>query len=505
MVRAVLEHVAAAPDATRAVEALLDDLSAHERERVLSAHRTTVDRLLPPLSRAEADAVLETQYVECMGALAAIRGRSRLVTLAIDDTHEKTGSKYLNGGYSFTSVGQKIKWERSFKYPAVCDVTHQLFLGCVHRDRRLKEAEKRSMRPWLRDVIRKIHVVREAGSQVALVEADRFYFTAEFFASGYLGLLDPGAPARDQPRVIVPRKFTREKLKFKWNYLLDESAPQVFEETLKLSPYVTPALKRRCEGNFEPTSDACFLVPYACVALADEYAPGAPRTLGQLREEARHVHERISTLGREVTRAEGAYFAHYAKFSSKRPARPTSRRPRKRFHDAADARLYHECLRLGSRLAWWKREKTKLLKALTFFAVSVRPGEAPGDRPEYFLALARDYRDRWGIENGFRDVKQEFLRPVRSRKPTRRQLNLVLGMTLYNAWHVERARVALRRYRESAWNKVPWDPRRPHKRRRLEQEVSNLPTAKGYLIRAWTFGVLTLLKKRIERVLMNLS
>jgi hypothetical protein len=66
------------------------------------------------------------------------------------------------------------------------------------------------------------------------------------------------------------------------------------------------------------------------------------------------------------------------------------------------------------------------------------PGEDPSTTPGTFVALAKEYTIRWGIENGFNNIKHVFLRKIRSRKPTSRQLELMLAMMLHNDWQVER-------------------------------------------------------------------
>ncbi len=492
--------LAAAPDRDETLERALEIFNPSTKVSPLAVHRTTADAMVPRLTRAEMDGVLGQEYLAGMAELDALRARSPAVTLVIDTTGERAAARHLNGAFSYINVGQKKTWERGFKFPSIYDATHQLFVGCHHADYRLREDQKRALRPWVEDLRVKVATVREAGSTVAVIEGDRYYFAGEFYAASYFGMLDPGAPAREQPHLVVPRKFTREKDHFKWNYLLDPAQPEVFRDFLNLSPYTHPALVGQCATAFAKGDKGQYQVPYACVAVVDEYGHKDPRTLAEVREEARKVQAGIEECTAALPAAEAMYLAHYLEVEKKKGVVPGHGRGAKRanFKDVDDERLYRECIRIQDALKSWKKKKADLLEALMFFAVSLRPGEDPAKHPAMFLALARDYHERWGIENGFRDVKHLFLRPGRSPKPTRRQFRLLVGMLLYNAWHLQRMREMLELYRVPAWNKRPYDPRRFHVRRKLEQEFGDVRSARSYLIQLWTSGIKDLIEKRFK-------
>jgi len=149
------------------------------------------------------------------------------------------------------------------------------------------------------------------------------------------------------------------------------------------------------------------------------------------------------------------------------------------------------------RLERWRKEKATLLNTLMFFAISLMPGDDPVANPSVFVAFARDYHQRWGIENGFRDVKGRFLSKGRSRKPCMRQFRLVLGMMLYNRWEVERKRMARAGFGEDPLVDLAFFETRAWIRRKHEQETPRLPTAVGFLVRAWREGILSLVKRLI--------
>ncbi len=498
ILRETLETIARAPDPLGTMECVIAALNPEQDHTILGTHRTTVDSLLPRWSKAEADTFLARDYSTKLAHLEVQNAKSKRITMTIDDTHEGTRSRFLNGAYSYIQVGQKQTWERGFKYSCIYDATHQMFVGCLHHDYHLTVEEKRSLRPWIQELVSKVDIARQAGCEVAVIEGDRSYFAGEFFAAATLGHLNPGTPPREQPRVVVPRKFTREKEKFKWAYLISRDRPAVFLEHVGLDPYSHPALKTECQATFERADNYQYMIPYACVAVVDEYTRKHSRSLGKVRNRARATQSNLERLERDLTATLHSYKSHHATFSTRRPGNPLRGRSRETFHDAKDKYLYQRAQVLARRLNTWKEEKTSLLNTLMFFAVSLRPGEDPTRHPRMFQALARDYHERWGIENGFRDVKQVFVRSVRNRKPTRRQLNLVTGMVLYNHWHTRRLLEALESYRKTASNRVPWHPRRPWIRRKLEQEINGVVSARAFLVEIWGLGVRSCIKKRIE-------
>jgi hypothetical protein len=132
-----------------------------------------------------------------------------------------------------------------------------------------------------------------------------------------------------------------------------------------------------------------------------------------------------------------------------------------------------------------------------FFAISFIPGDDPVTNPSSFIDFAKDYHERWGIENGFRDVKARFLSKGRSRHPCMRQFRLVIGMMLYNRWEVERKRTVRAGSRDDAEAALAFFEARAWIRRKHEKECHHLPTAVGFLIRNWGEGILSILKAQI--------
>jgi len=478
------------------IHEVAEALNPETHPHALTVHRTTVTSMIPQADRAQLDDVLENHYMKCMDELEAIGAKSNALFLAPDDMSEKVRSKYYNGNYSYIVVGQTSTWQRGFVYPTEYDSTHQLFMGSRHRDYRLIDSEKKGFRPWLKDIMEKTKMARELGIEQVLIEGDRAFFTGELFATAHLGMIDPHASPGCWPRVIVPRKFTREKDDYKWEYLLDSTKSQVFIDYINMSPYVFPALKDSCEKKYLKNKCGCFQVPYTCVAMVDEYGARQKRTLEEVRARARVVQDGIERETKNLT-----YLISEYKMLSKTGKTGNTKDPsfgrgrrRKKFTSDKEKRAYAACYMCNARLERWKKERAALLKTLMFFCISLLPGDDPVANPSMFMAFARDYHARWGIENGFRDVKERFLSKGRSKKPCMRQFRLVLGMMLYNRWEVERKRVARGDLDEEP-SKVRWFFQdRGWVRLKHEQECRHLPTAVGFLVKTWCYGILSIVK-----------
>jgi hypothetical protein len=473
----------------------IERLDSANKKSLFSVHRTTVAEMIPHADRSELDKCLAEQYKECMIELEMIGTKSNALIIAGDETHEKVRSKYYNGNFSYVVVGQTSTWQRGFVYPTEYDATHQLFMGSRHRDYRLIDSEKKGLRPWIRDVTAKCKLARELGIDQIIIEGDRTYFNATLFALAALGKIDPGTIPGHQPRVIVPRKFTREKDEYKWEYLLDTKRKQVFTDYIGLNPYNNPALKAECESTFTRAKNYHLLIPYTCVATVDEYGSRKKRTLEDIRSKAMKIQASIDHETASKPELIKVYMEISTQENKKVPQEPSFGRgaKRQRFKSDKERRAYEACFKCHALLEKLKKEKASLLKTLMFFAISRVPGDDPDANPSMFIAFAHDYHERWGIENGFRDVKERFLSKGRSRQPCLRQLRLILGMMLYNRWEVKRRKSACVRKSEKNDRAPSTSTPRPWIRHKFERECTCLPTAVGFLVTAWCAGILSLL------------
>ena len=503
IISAILEDITSAPDREEALAQARREFDPQKRETPLKVHRTTVEDLLPALTEVELNSVVEDQYVEEMTVRDASGAKSPKVTVVIDATAESVVTEHPNGTFTAVKVGGKAKWEDGFQYPCLFDATHQMFLGAYHRGKVAASAVKARDLPLDVQALQGASAtVARTGSKVALFEADRGYFKGDLFAAATLGFLSPEESPGEQPRLIVPKKFGPDKAKATWEYLAGSDQPAVFVDHIKAFPRANSPLGEACAASFERTKDGGYDVPYACVALAGDGRQDNDSALAEVRAEARAVQEGIEHSEKAQQAAEAEYLAHRKKATGKEGHKPGYGRGarRKKFDDSEDERLYHECFRRREEQKKWAGKKIALMLAVFFIAVSLRPSEDLTGNANMFVRLARDYCQRWGIENGFRDLKHAFLRKIRGAQPTRRLLNLVLGMLLYNRWHGERCRELLASCREVAWNKKPYDTRRPWNRRKLEQDIGGAVSARSFLIRVWASGIKNLIQKKLKGI-----
>lgn len=487
-------------DVNSIISLILEEYNNQSHKNILSVHRSTVDSMLPELSKSEQDQLLEQNYIQKMDALNSFHAKSKHVILCIDETPETIHTKYQNGTLQYTHVGQKSTWEKGFEYSTIYDATNQLHLGLLHQDRYYTETERSEIRPWIQQLQKKIGVVNDAGSEVTLIEGDRGYYCSEVFGLAYMGYFNNHNGNGTSPRVLIPRKFTREKENWMWEYLLDDTRGQVFKDYVSSNPYLEPRLKAQFGGVFKRDSRGLYLIPFACIVLIDEYTAGHKRSFSDIRLECQKIQESLDNTKTALTLAENEYLAYLISKDPKASLKICYGKGRKRtkFHDSIDQSKYRRCFLLHTQLEGLQKKRTELLQSTLLMCVSLRPHEDPTRHPEMFVAFARDYHERWGIERGYEDVKLQFTRDVRSRKPTHRQRSILIGMLLYNNWHVDRLRLMLENYRICSPRRVPWDPDRPWIRRRLEQSYSHLYPADRYLLSFLGILIGILIKKKIN-------
>ena len=498
IVYATVLGIKSARDGDAALEMALAIFAPENAENPIGVHRTTVDGMLPALTNKEMDDVVKNQYKAIMAERKKDRAQPPKILLTFDSTSERVAAAHPNGTFSYVKPGGQAAWVPGFNFPSCYDATNQLFVGCCHQDPSAEYSiATKSLPPVVGEIRDKVATVTETGSDVTVIEADREYFKGDVFAAASLGLLSPEGARGAQPRAVIPRKFHSEKKTFTWEYLLDDTRSQVFVDYVTAAAPPESPLGNACEVAFEKNDKGHFLVPYACVALVGEWGQAGSTDLAELRAQAKNVQSGIGKGEKELAAAEDAYVAHYQAAKGKDRAKPSYGRGAKRtkFADAGDEGFYRECFRLHDELNQRLEKKASLLSMIVFMAVSLKLGEDPAAHANMFLQLARDYHERWGIESGFQNVKGAFLRKVRSAKPTRHQFNIMLGMLLYNWWHGERSREILDAVREGAWNKVSWVPHRPWVRRKLEQEVCGVVSARSFLIRTWASGIISLIQK----------
>jgi hypothetical protein len=305
----------------------------------------------------------------------------------------------------------------------------------------LDDERRPGINPWINELGDAVAIVQSTGGNVVCIEMDRAFFKPDVFALASASKLVPGGNEGKPVSVITPRKFGPEKDAFKWKYLLETKRGQVFVDIMNAKPNKYPGLKElvaNANDVIATKPDGSVDVRYACVALVDEYGTKKPRTLDERRGEARKVDESLRNTTKDLETTEREYMAFQIANGNEEAKIPGHGRGRKRekFNGNTERVLHARCLSLQASKKRLECQKTNILAALVFFAISLFPGENPLVSMTTFIEIAREYHARWCIENSFRVVKWSFFRRVRSRKPTKRQLALVLGMMLHNFWRV---------------------------------------------------------------------
>ncbi len=482
----LLEKIAVIEDKTTMIQRLMKISSPKAIHSSLSAARTTIQTHIPCITKTQLDRQVEENYRQQMQIRQKHKAHSSKVILAIDNTHDRATSKYPNNQHSYIRIGQRKTWERGFNYSAIYDTTHQSYLGFLHLNNHKVKNNQRSFQPWINHLQSKIAVVENSGSNVELIEADSGYYNSELFALSYLNRLRGFDASEQFLRVITPRKFTREKAKSKWNFLLSQTSTPVSVQSMNLNYYCPELLRKACESKSIPKVDEIFQISVAQVVLVDEYGSRSKRSLEMVKIQASSLQNMMENVTEQLAASESKYLKFKARYSRKKAKFVYNRkRRRKKFKYEEEKILFDKCYELSQQLTKLKQEKENLLHSVAFFYISIGSNENPNRYPIKFIKYAQDYHERWGIENGFRDIKYKFLYKSRTQKPTRRQFYWTLGLIFYNHWQTHKCITYLQNERNRVHKIVPWDSRRSHIRKKFEKSKQSNWTAKAYLLKVW--------------------
>lgn len=483
------------------LDLLISEFSPENHNKPLSASRSTMQVHLPQLTKAQIDERVEEDYCKCISKLKECKAQSPKGIIAIDMSHEASKSKNKNNQHSWVRIGQRMTWEMGFNYSSIYDSTHQLFLGMMHRNEHNPKEKARTYFPWIKDLRKKIALMESQGTEVELIEGDRGYYRTQLFAVSHLGLLKPHDPGGGFVRVVVPRWFHDHKNAKKWEFLMNPKSKQVMKKHMALNFYSPYELIDACKEAGLTRKDSLYQIPVAQVVAIDEYNNKKNRTFKELREEAVKLVEKKKKLRERLQDTETQLLDIQRKngLEERLPAYKSGS-IRKIFKICKEKQLYFKCLRLKNQLKGFKHKKESIVNSMGFFYVSLKPGEDPERYPEMFIKFVKDYHERWGIENGFRDTKQNFKMKSRSQKSTRRQFLFCLGLILYNHWQVTRRLDLLQQERKRVHNIVPWNSRRPHVRKKLEKQVHTKWTAKSYLVQLMGVSLNLCMKTILSKV-----
>jgi hypothetical protein len=479
----------------------LAELSPDLHLKPLSASRTAVSDNLAQDTKKNLDKKLQKNYITSMHHLATFNARSKEIILAIDGTPEEARSKYLNGQYSYVNIGQKNTWKRGFNYSGVYDTTHQLFISCPHKNYHKSKHEQGQLQDFIIQLQNCCRVVEEAGSSVKNIDGDRGYYDAELFAAAYFQQFSKFCRKPYDVKVIVPKKFTREKADKKAAFLDNPESTIITKSTINLSKYTHPALIGMCKTMEIPKEKSLYKIPIIEVAMIDDYSQKSHRNLDQLKLEWKTTKNNLQTSKERLERLQNGYVSLQKQEKIKEPKKITklTKRKRRLFKTVELCAVYYRIYNTMMYIKKLENNQRKILQSIIFFTISTTPNEYISSESVKFIQLAKAYHERWGIENGFKEGKSKFIRSVRFRKSTKRQWNLEIGMMLYNHWHVCRMAKMLAIKRKTIWNYVPWDPQHPFFRRRIEREHGAVLSAEGYLLHILEYGVKLQLQNVFEK------
>jgi len=478
---------------------LISLFSPKNRSKIFSASRTSCNNNFPKETKHQLDQRMQHSYQQSLRDLNEINAKSKEIMFSIDTSSDLTSSKYLNDQYSFSVVGQQTIWKRAFTYSGIYDNTHQLFISFKHQNYHKSKHKFGDVQDFIKQIQEATKTVYNSGSRVKFINADRGYYDAELFAAAHLNEISALCPKNHKVSVITPKILYKNKEGQKRMFLENGTISQVNLTTLGLSKYTHPALIEKCKQFGLKPKDSIYRVPVVEVVLVDEYSKKTNRSVEDIRQEWKRINSNLTSTKNRLKILEIRFLIEQiaAGISDPKPVPTKGKYKRKNFRTRELKWIYDEVKTTRKYLKKLNKQKTKCLKALSFFTISITAKDVQNFKPAKFIQLAKLYHERWGIENGFRDEKMKFLGSCRLRKSTGRQYKYLIGLMLYNDWHVQRMKEMLQKERKRAWNKKPYDPRRPYLRRKFEQKYCRVLSAESYLLQTLFAG----LKQRLSRIM----
>lgn len=315
--------------------------------------------------------------------------------------------------------------------------------------------------------------------------SDRGYYDGRFFAYAYFREFECGCRQSKPLRFIVPKKYPRGKEEKKRAIFEDPNYPEIKLSSIQLNWRCEPHLRNLCGYYNVPYSDGYYHIPMVEVVCTRLWDDGAPLSFRDAKKRYFQYKEEEQGAVRAVAAAEEAYvsYMNYLGFKKQKAPLTHGRGCRVKIRIPKQYVLLMCLKKARERLCRIRSSLQTLMDSVSVICVSMVHDEVFHEHCYEWLYCARRYRERWAIENGFRDIKKSFLLESRSRKPLIRFSRVVVGMRLYNLWHVSRLREMVRRKRVRNPRYIPFDPKVRHLRRRVEREYGSVLSARGYLLR----------------------
>lgn len=478
--KAVLEQ----PDPTRTLESIVEVYGRENSPAMLSTSPPTLSKYLDRCSIHHGQTLLTNQVHRIQGLLRKKGLWPGKVHLSLDPTDEPYHGKYHNQYTNWGLVGQQNTYRRVFKGLGIYLNPPQLLATYVPVPIKTQDPARREVPAWIleaRRVITDLHAVHTA---VPLITYDRGFYSAFAMALAHVGEIVPELPLEENPRLFCPKKFWEDVVAYKWRFLLDPEAPVVKEEPMQLTYYDERLLGTHVTVFPRNEKGDHRLVPTWTVAGFDVYSEKKkPKSLDWARREASRVNEGIRAAIEAKRAAEEEFRRYTREVLGVERKMPAYRGPgRTKFKFSGERKRYRACKLAHARLQRWREKKTALCKRLALFTASKRRGErVTGDDP-VFTSLVRQYRERWGIENGFKSVKADFHVRTNSRKTTARHIRFILGALFFNAWHYRRLTRVARHVKKKRSRWKPFDRSSPPLRKKFERDHGPTLSARGFLL-----------------------
>ena len=244
--------------------------------------------------------------------------------------------------------------------------------------------------------------------RIVLILGDRGYFGALPHAYCYLGLWNPHLSIIENPRMVTPTKLWG-KTDVKWTLLLNPKALEIHSELMPLGPDQCELLRDHLE-EFPCDEQGKRTVPVAIVIGFDCYRkPSNAQDLQWAHERARKIQASLEQQADKIIMAEQAYTAYCEIALDKTVHAPTYKgRKRVKFENECEKGLYNACYSMKAAETRILRTKSKLCARLYMYSVSLHKGETIEALNSLLLSIPRQFRERWGEENGFKGIKHQF-------------------------------------------------------------------------------------------------
>jgi hypothetical protein len=401
-------------------------------EEMFSISAQTVNNALHEIPQSDADQVLTAQNEQVIEDLRLQGLWSNKVMLAIDPNDTEYRGKYINQYHTWGVKGQKELPKRGYKEVTLYSLPSQTIVSSHLRTVNSENRSKKPIPEWIGQIQDAMHMYRKHKSSVSAIFADREFYTGLGMAFSYFGLWDKTIAIDENPRMVVPKRLFNYGAEKKWEFLINSKKGNIFEDIITLtnrdSKFIGDNalrldLQEKCKS---------FAVPVITVVLFGRNKDRLKQKIGKNdRKKALELDKAIQDIENLLDPAEYKYRSYYISQRSKTFILPKFNVNRKRiFKDSTEKQLYDEYYRLKMEYLRLNKRKKKMLDQIYFFTVSTRENENYLHHTKEYFEFAIYYRERWGIENAFKDKIYKFQIRFNSRKACNRHSRTILSYML---------------------------------------------------------------------------